>query len=205
MEDLICTSLGLGFTNTQLRNMKASLRLRAGFSSGDYGDDFGLSDAPASSSSRSETLLSSKRSFSDFTSHPARDPSSSATKPPAAGSPPASDAKKFTGLRMPIAKSIVGASTSGAQDCDSTCEVCGIGGTPETGHRKFECPKLFAQEFPGKSMPGFTRSGVRIKSLWDGLNITAAMRAQWLRLHSLGFFTQPPFRKHPDTIPVMRV
>jgi hypothetical protein len=105
---------------------------------------------------------------------------------------------------MPIAKSIVGASTQGAKDCDSVCEVCGAGGTPETGHRKFECPKLFGQEHPGRSLPGFTKSGDRISSSWDGLNITAAIKSQWIRLQSLGFFSMPPFRKNPDQVPVMR-
>jgi hypothetical protein len=53
-------------------------------------------------------------------------------------------------------------------------------------------------------MPGFTNKGDRVASAWDGLNITAVTRAQWIRLQSLGFFSQPPFRKTPDVIPVMR-
>ncbi len=193
MEDLICTALGLGFTNTQLRNMKASLKLRSGFTNSISDDDC---DSPRSGPS------SALKRAPDFGSPLDRDspPSSKKSRPP--GTVP--EGKKFTGQRMPIAKSIVGASTSGALDCDSTCEVCGIGGTPETGHRKFECPKLFAQEHQGKSLPGFSRSGNRIASLWDGANITATLRAQWLKLQSLGFFTLPPFRKNPDSVPVMR-
>ena len=63
---------------------------------------------------------------------------------------------------------------------------------------------LFGKEYPGKSTPGFNRSGTRIASMWDGANIKPEVRAQWLRLHSLGYFTQPPFRKNPDQVPVMR-
>ncbi len=195
MEDLICTALGLGFTNTQLRNMRASLKLRSGFTNGNSDDEGSSNDA-----SRPGTSSSLKRAYSDLGPPTDRD----SRKPKVPGTIPDSNLQKITGQRMPIAKSIVGASTPGALDCDSTCEACGIGGTPETGHRKFECPKLFGQEHPGKSMPGFTRSGNRVTSLWDGANITATLRAQWLKLHSLGFFTRPPFRKNPDQVPVMR-
>ena len=63
--------------------------------------------------------------------------------------------------------------------------------------------ETFAQEYSGKSMPGFSRLGDRLVATWEGLNITQHIRNQWLRLQSLGFFNQPPFRKNPDEIPVM--
>ena len=204
MEDLICTAIGLGFTNSQLRNMKASLKLRAGFTNGNSDDEGGHHDNFSSGASRSEPSPGRKRSLPDFGSLTDRDPPLAKKGRLGGAEPSASETKKFTGQRMPLAKSIVGASTPGAADCDATCEICGIGGTPDTGHRKFECPVLFSKEYPGKSMPGFNRSGVRIASMWEGANITASMRAQWLRLHSLGYFTQPPFRKNPDQVPVMR-
>ena len=202
MEDLICTALGLGFSAAQLRSMKTTLKLRSDFHGGDSDDD-----AP-----RSSRLPSSFASPTSLTSPPLRprprdtefDSSDPAIKRQRTTPPNSDPAKKFTGTRMAISKSIVGASTQGAKDCDFTCEVCGVGGTVETGHRKFECPKLFGTEHPGRSMPGFSKTGERVPSAWDGPNITAATKSQWVRLQSLGFFSQPPFRKNPDSVPVMR-
>jgi hypothetical protein len=197
MEDLICTALGLGFSNTQLRNMKTSLKLRSDLYTGDSDDDHGGPSRPSipSLTSQSDFPPGRKRTYDDS------DRPDKRQRPPA--TPGNLDEKKFTGQRMPLAKSIVGASTPGAKDCDSTCEICGKGGTPDTGHRKFECPLLFTREYPGKTMPGFSRSGERIASAWDGANITPAVKAQWVRLHSIGYFTQPPFRKSPDSVPDM--
>jgi hypothetical protein len=200
MEDLMCTALGLGFSNAQLRNMKTTLKLRSDFLGGDSDDDTGgPSSHVASASSRLATPPFPKRPPPDS----GNDLSTKRPRLPGP-TPPASSDKKFTGTRMPLAKSIVGANTPGAKDCDAVCDTCGQGGTPETGHRRFECPKLFAQEHQGKSMPGFSTTGERITSAWDGHNITPALRSQWIRLQSSGFFSQPPFRKNPDAVPVMR-
>jgi len=198
MEDLICTALGLGFSNTQLRALKTSLKLRSDMCGGDSGDDDDVSDCPRSSP---PSLRKRPRLDHDDDSH---DSAASSLKKVRFANPGWSDSRKSTGTRMPIARSIVGASTPGAQDCDTKCEECGEGGTADTGHRKFECPSLFAREHPGKSMPGFDKRGRRIASMWDGANITTTLKSQWVKLQSLGFFSQPPFRKHPDAVPVMR-
>jgi hypothetical protein len=206
MEDLICTTLGLGFSTAQLRTMKTTLKLRSDFHGAESDDDAPSSSRSSgpSASSLTPSLVRKRPPDVDADAH---DPFPKRPRPaqtPAPVTPVSDQGKKATGTRMPLAKSIVGASTPGAKDCDSVCEVCGAGGSPETGHRKFECPKLFGQEHPGRSMPGFTNKGDRVASAWDGLNITAVTRAQWIRLQSLGFFSQPPFRKTPDVIPVMR-
>ena len=197
MEDLICTALGLGFSNTQLRTMKTSLKLRSDFLGGDSDDDV-VSSSRATSSRVPEPFSRSKRVRWDEEEEEA--PSSKQPRPKNTGKKvnSASD-KTSTGKRCPVAKSIVGASTPGAQDCDATCPECNT-----EGHRRFECPATFAKEYPGKSIPGFDKRGNRISSQWDGDNLTSALKSQWLRLQALGYFTDPSFRKNPDVGPDFR-
>jgi hypothetical protein len=105
---------------------------------------------------------------------------------------------------MPIATSIIGLTTDGAIPCDRVCGDCGKGGTTATGHRKFECPKRFAIEHPGRTMPGFDKDGERVAYSWDGNDINPGTKTQWQRMISQGYFTQPPFRNDPDKHPDMR-
>ena len=99
MEDLMCTALGLGFSNAQLRNMKTTLKLRSDFLGGDSDDDTGgPSSHVASASSRLATPPFPKRPPPDS----GNDLSTKRPRLPGP-TPPASSDKKFTGTRMPLA------------------------------------------------------------------------------------------------------
>ena len=191
MEDLICTALGLGFSNTQLRTMKTSLRLRSDFLGADSDDDdqAGLGRSTPRNPRTKRVRWDEEETTSSKHPRPKED----------VKKVPSSSNKTSTGKRCPIAKSIVGASTPGAQDCDATCPDCNT-----VGHRRFECPVTFAKEYPGKSIPGFDKQGNRINAQWEGENLTTALKAQWTRLQNLGYFTEPSFRKNPDVGPDFR-
>ena len=99
---------------------------------------------------------------------------------------------------MPNAQSVIGLDTGGSVAVTATCDDCG------GKHRLFECPRKFARDNPGKTMPGFDANGTRIPASWNGDNITPATKQQWLRMQGLGFFTLPPERGDPATMPALQ-
>eukprot|EP00961_Rhodomonas_salina_P176882 2384788-Rhodomonas_salina.1 len=80
--------------------------------------------------------------------------------------------KRKCGDSMPTAMSIISADTNGAEEVDNVCIICGQGGSIATGHRVFECAIQFANDNPGKVMPGFTASGERDAKAWNCDSIT---------------------------------
>jgi hypothetical protein len=198
MEDIITTALEVGMSNAQIRNLRTTLKLRAG-----------LGGDPCSDDDAEHSPRASSRHHSSQQAHHAGSPQHrDDARPKKKGAPaqPQSSAKpdatgKVTGERVPLSAAIVGASTPGAVPNSNVCNECGQGGTPETGHRKFECPRLFRAEWPNRSMPGFHHDGTRVPSAWNGENITDATRKQWLRMIHLGFFTRPSYSKDPSRVP----
>ena len=76
---------------------------------------------------------------------------------------------------------------------DGTCYYCNVPPPgPGDGHRQWECPKKFADEHPGRRMPGFDSAGARTPGSWNGNNTTADTKQQWTRMGRLGFFTLAP-------------
>jgi hypothetical protein len=97
---------------------------------------------------------------------------------------------------MPQAQDILGTDIAGTVAITSACNECG------GKHRRFECPRAFAKDHPGKTMPGFDANGARVPAAWNGDNITPATRQQWVRMQGLGF-TLPPERGDPATMPAL--
>eukprot|EP00961_Rhodomonas_salina_P112152 1509457-Rhodomonas_salina.1 len=122
-----------------------------------------------------------------------------------ASKPPDRDKRKCCDL-MPTAMSIIGCytSTKGAEEVDNVCQRCSQGGLITTCHCVFECAAQFVADNPNKLMPGFTSTGARDPSAWNGDNITRSTKIQWIRMQSLGYFTTNPYRKHPGIMPDMR-
>jgi hypothetical protein len=200
MDDIISTALDVGMSNAQIKNLQTTFKLRNGFGGGFNSDPEDDGDSRHSGSSRTPSFMAptpsgSRRGPVQSDDRGAR----KGKKDTRDASNRGHDAGKATGERMPIAAAIIGASTHGAQIIDKECAECGV-----VGHRRFECPRKFYAEWPGRGMPGFARDGSRVPSSWNGDDITAATKKQWLRMVSLGFFTQPPYRKDPARMPDMR-
>ncbi len=188
MEDLMTTALGVGLSNAQLKNLKTTAKLRS---------DLGGALAPAlplatppPATFRQPKLLTPPPALHPPTLTPAAPPQPKPTLRPRYG-------PRLVGQHMPQAQDILGTDVPGTLPFSSACNECG------GKHRPFECPKLFAKEHPGKTMPGFDANGNRIPSAWSGDKITAATRQQWLRMQTLGFFTQPPDRGDPASMPAL--
>ena len=105
------------------------------------------------------------------------------------------------GANAPQAKGIVGVDTSGAVDVVVKCNKCHLPGDGGLGHRRFECPLQFAEDNPGKAMPGFDTHGAKIPGAWVGNNITADTKQQWLAMQKQGFFKLPPVSGNPASMP----
>ena len=105
---------------------------------------------------------------------------------------------------MPQAKGVIGADTPGAVDVHVQCNACGLPADGGMGHRRFECAQQFAQDNPGKTMPGFDASGAKIPGAWQGNNITAATRQQWVAMQGQGYFKLPPVTGDPASMPGIR-
>jgi hypothetical protein len=219
MEDIITTALDVGMSNAQIRNLQTTFKLRSalgsqqGHSDDDdhdmshsFGGNRGTNPTLFGRASKHDSSTRLEAQQSGFNKSNKKDKKVSfgnaANANDHAGA--ASRPRTSTGERMPIASAIIGASTHGAVPCDYKCSDCGKGGTADVGHRKFECPKRFAIEHPGRTMPGFDRDGERNPHAWEGNDIIPATKAQWLRMISQGYFTQPPFRNDPDKRPDMR-
>jgi hypothetical protein len=187
MEDLISTAMGVGLSNAQLRNLQVTSRLREELGGG----------------SRQADHRQRRR---DAPSYP---PSAPAYQPSAPGPPPryndrhapsnhsprrggnGPDPNAVTGTRMPQARGVIGVSSVGAIACSVPCPACDVVpvGNGE-GHRPWECPRKFAEEHPGRHMPGFDEHGFRRPGAWNGNNITEVTRRQWERMRTFGFFLQ---------------
>eukprot|EP00961_Rhodomonas_salina_P053299 714686-Rhodomonas_salina.1 len=101
---------------------------------------------------------------------------------------------------MPQAKGIVGVDTGCAVDVVVKCNKCHLPGDGGLGHRRFECPVQFAEDNPGKAMPGFDTHGAKIPGAWVGNNITADTKKQWLAMQKQGFFKLPPVSGDPASM-----
>jgi hypothetical protein len=200
MDDIISTALDVGMSNAQIKNLQTTFKLRTGFGGGFNSDPDDDDDLHRGGASRPRSFMAAPPQGSRRgQASPVDRNDRKGQRDKRENLRHVHDAGKATGERMPIAAAIIGASTHGAQVIDKECAECGI-----TGHRKFECPRKFYAEWPGRGMPGFSRDGSRVPSSWDGDDITAATKKQWLRMISLGFFTQPPYRKDPARMPDMR-
>jgi hypothetical protein len=213
MEDIMTTALDVGMSTAQIKNLQTTFKLRSALGSSFAGadDDFGAPpDAaypPRGAAASSGPLHRQNATNGALSNDPRKPKKPNPGKVTFGGSGDNHNApsqRTITGERMPLATSIMGAATHGASPCDLICGECGKGGSSDTGHRKFECPKKFALEHPGRTMPGFDRDGERIIAAWDGADINPSTKSQWLRMISQGYFTQPPFRSEPDKRPDLR-
>eukprot|EP00961_Rhodomonas_salina_P219416 2965931-Rhodomonas_salina.2 len=66
------------------------------------------------------------------------------------------------------------------------CYVPGCAGH----HPRHDCPKLFAQMYPGRTMPGFGEDGLRAAHAWKGDEVTQQTLQQWQRMQRQGFFVR---------------
>ena len=88
----------------------------------------------------------------------------------------------------PVSPSIVGPLLSRtSQGRSNTCPTCHQRAGPLGNHRHFECPVNYARVLRA-ACPGFTASGQRVASAWDGDDITDETKQAWatyIRTHNL--------------------
>eukprot|EP00961_Rhodomonas_salina_P036078 485004-Rhodomonas_salina.1 len=78
---------------------------------------------------------------------------------------------KTVGLAAPSSADVIGVNTAGHSSAPhGPCEVSGCQGK----HPRHDCPKLFAETYPGRTMPGFDEKGARVPASWKGNDITGA-------------------------------
>ena len=105
---------------------------------------------------------------------PARPPTRGPTPSPSPGK--ATPSQPFVG--KPVSALIVG-NNFGVETpiAEKNCNCAVSRQYPSRGHRSFECPiRYWSLHAP---CPGWTASGDRIPSAWNGDNITAACQAEW--------------------------
>jgi hypothetical protein len=103
---------------------------------------------------------------------------------------------------MPTARAIIGHNSGGSVAVNTKCFACGKAPEREgEGHRAWECPAKFAQEHPGRRMPGFDDKGARRPGAWSGDEITQETGQQWTRMQAMGYFTVPHDDRQGQTPP----
>jgi hypothetical protein len=101
--------------------------------------------------------------------------------------PPVDDGTnaRSLGMAAPTSQAIVGTNMNGALVKTSACSTCG-----KVGHEPNECPVAFAEQFRGRSMPGWNDDGSKNSQMWEGDCINGNCLQQWQAMQKLGFFTQ---------------
>ena len=70
------------------------------------------------------------------------------------------------------------------------------------GHEQWECPKGFAETFPGRVLPGWTAEGTKDPNGWGTDNEpTDQTRRGWAALVAAGFFKNHPFPNSDNVFP----
>ena len=189
LEDMMTTALGVGISNSQLKSLQTTTKLRGTFSTGQQSNGDNNGGNPGRAYVRPYPPAY-PATVAYNPPRPAPLPSPQAP-PPARAIPPAPgrQPRVRSGTRMPTSRAIIGANSPGAVACDQTCYGCNLPPpAPGDGHQGWECPLRFATEHPGRRMPGFDAQGQKIAAAWDGPNITDATRGQWdilRRVHGL--------------------
>jgi hypothetical protein len=164
MEDHMTTALGVGLSNAQLKNLKTTTQLRS-----DLGA-VGPQPAPNPTPTPRQPGLHGPPGLSG--GKPSPDPSPTPKQPAPKGRFPA----RRNGQNMPQAQDVIGVDIVGSVAVTATCDECG------GKHRLFECPKKFARENPGKTMPSFDANGASVPAAWVGYKFSPSTNYQWLRM-----------------------
>eukprot|EP00961_Rhodomonas_salina_P278493 3762778-Rhodomonas_salina.4 len=99
------------------------------------------------------------------------------------------------------AKGVIRVDTPSAVDVFVKCNTCWLQRDGGLGHCLFECAQQFANDNPGKTMPGFDANSTKIPGAWQGNNITAATKQQWVAMQGQGYFKIPPVTGDPGSMP----
>lgn len=106
---------------------------------------------------------------------------------PVAPAPDLSLNCKTCGLAIPSSPDVIGVNMYGHSNRQQqACKVPGCTGK----HQRHDCPKLFAETYPGCTMQGFNEKGARVSECWNCNEIKEATLLQWQKMQQQGFFVK---------------